>query len=716
MIISQGPTVFTHAVAVSNTNTSESHPTEGLWFSSIILTLASTKLIDYPMNEETNRASEQGEKAVVHIQFDPIFLTSVTHGNLDGSRGPGRLAADPGTIASQLTRTPHSNLTLTASLTASLTTMAPPARLVRWLAASLAITPSLALTPVHIALQHARSLQAASERITSYVVQRPAYNLSVPIDHFHNDSLYEPHSDGFFDLRYWVDESHYRPGGPVIVLAAGEIDADERLPYLDHGIVAMLARATGGVGVVLEHRYYGTSFPFQNVTVDNLRFLSTDQALADTAYFAKHVKFPRHGGLNAPDTPYIIYGGSYAGAFAAFARKLYPEVFWGAISSSGVTAAVFDYWEYFEAARLFAPGECGPRHQNIFKIIDNVLLGGDREKVHALKNVFGLGDLKEDKDFAETLSTPIYGLQSTNWDPELDDYEWGHYCGAITSGALLYGSTRHLLPTVKKLVAEAGFDDDDEVVYNLLNFIGFSKGTIARTLKGPCKGLSAQKCFSREEQLNDIAQHGLIPTWVISWFYQTCTQYVPTTPFSTAKLTRSDGATSSQAPASPKTSSPSSRASSTSPTRTPTAPFSSTSPPRPPSSTASTGSAASTSATRAWLLSTARATPGARRPRTAWVSPSGTRPWRSLLYCWTTVCIIGMRMVCQGNPVSRICRRSRLWKRSARRWTLSKRGCRSLRWRDDRDRLMTDPAICERVIDVCMNASCTNMKLYDQEQ
>ncbi|KFA53307.1 hypothetical protein S40293_04720 [Stachybotrys chartarum IBT 40293] len=403
--------------------------------------------------------------------------------------------------------------------------MAPPARLVRWLAASLAITPSLALTPVHIALQHARSLQAAGEPITAYAAQRPAYNLSVPIDHFHNDSLYEPHSDGFFDLRYWVDESHYRPGGPVIVLAAGEIDADERLPYLDHGIVAMLARATGGVGVVLEHRYYGTSFPFQNVTVDSLRFLSTDQALADTAYFAKHVKFPRHGGLNAPDTPYIIYGGSYAGAFAAFARKLYPDVFWGAISSSGVTAAVFDYWEYFEAARLFAPGECGPKHQNIFKIIDNVLLGGDRDKVRALKNVFGLGDLEEDKDFAETLSTPIYGLQSTNWDPELDDYEWGHYCGAITSGALLYGSTRHLLPTVKKLVAEAGFDDDDEIVYNLLNFIGFSKGTIVRTLKGPCKGLSAQKCFSREEQLNDIAQHGLIPTWVISWFYQTCTQW-----------------------------------------------------------------------------------------------------------------------------------------------------------------------------------------------
>jgi hypothetical protein len=31
----------------------------------------------------------------------------------------------------------------------------------------------------------------------------------------------------------------------------------DRLPFLDTGIVDILARATGGVGVVLEHRYYG---------------------------------------------------------------------------------------------------------------------------------------------------------------------------------------------------------------------------------------------------------------------------------------------------------------------------------------------------------------------------------------------------------------------------------------------------------------------------
>jgi hypothetical protein len=83
----------------------------------------------------------------------------------------------------------------------------------------------------------------------------PAHNLSVPIDFFHNDTRYEPHSNGTFNLRYWFDASNYKPGGPVFVLLSGETDGANRLPFLQKGIVAQVAAATGGVGVILEHRY-----------------------------------------------------------------------------------------------------------------------------------------------------------------------------------------------------------------------------------------------------------------------------------------------------------------------------------------------------------------------------------------------------------------------------------------------------------------------------
>jgi hypothetical protein len=74
-----------------------------------------------------------------------------------------------------------------------------------------------------------------------------------PLDHFGNST------DATFAQRFWVNKRHYRPrpGAPVIVIDGGETSGEGRLPFLDTGIADILARATGGVGVVLEHRYYG---------------------------------------------------------------------------------------------------------------------------------------------------------------------------------------------------------------------------------------------------------------------------------------------------------------------------------------------------------------------------------------------------------------------------------------------------------------------------
>ena len=145
----------------------------------------------------------------------------------------------------------------------------------------------------------------------------PAHNFSVPVDHFPNDPKYEPHSDEKFPLRYWYDATYYKPGGPVIVLAGGEVTADERLPFLEKGILHQLIEATNGLGVILEHRYYGESWPVPDLSVENLRFLDTQQALEDTVYFAQNVVFEglEDEDLTSKDTAWIAYGGSYAGAF-----------------------------------------------------------------------------------------------------------------------------------------------------------------------------------------------------------------------------------------------------------------------------------------------------------------------------------------------------------------------------------------------------------------
>jgi hypothetical protein len=243
----------------------------------------------------------------------------------------------------------------------------------------------------------------------------PAHNLSVPIDFFPNSPRYEPHLNGTFNLRYWFDASHYKPGGPVFVLLSGETSGENRLPFMQKGIVAQIAKATNGIGVILEHRYYGTSFPVPNISIENLRFLSTEQSLAEIDYFARNVKFEGiDADLTAPNTPWIAYGGSYAGAQAAFLRVVYPETFWGTISSSGVTVAIYDFWEYFEPIRWHAPPDVVKNTQFMVDVVDKIILKpNNTQNAQKLKDAFGMGGITDNRDFANQLAQGIYGWQGT---------------------------------------------------------------------------------------------------------------------------------------------------------------------------------------------------------------------------------------------------------------------------------------------------------------
>lgn len=354
------------------------------------------------------------------------------------------------------------------------------------------------------------------------------YNFSVPIDHFHNESRYEPHSNDTFPLRYWLTKTHLDASnpGPVFLLASGETSARDRLPFLKHGIIAMLAEATGGVGVVLEHRYYGTSFPVPDMGVDNMRFLSTEQALADTAYFARHVALPglEDRGLAPDQVPWIAYGGSYAGAFAAFLRTVYPDVFWGAISSSGVTEAIVDYWEYYEAARLYAPGDCAGVTADLVEVVDRILKlegSASKEDRGALKAAFGLEDLEHDDDFASVLASGISGLQGENWDPEEDSSTFGFYCGAMNSDSVLFASTRHLKGVVRRLLKAAAVEEEAQshLTTKMMNFIGY----VRQDVKTSCPKGNNTACFAARDaekwQRTDLHQG-----WQRSWMYQVCTE------------------------------------------------------------------------------------------------------------------------------------------------------------------------------------------------
>ncbi len=62
----------------------------------------------------------------------------------------------------------------------------------------------------------------------------------------------------------------------------------------------------------------------------NLKYLSSEQALADLANFISYQKTA----LNLIGNKWIVFGGSYSGSLAAWFRLKYPYLAHGAVASS----------------------------------------------------------------------------------------------------------------------------------------------------------------------------------------------------------------------------------------------------------------------------------------------------------------------------------------------------------------------------------------------
>jgi hypothetical protein len=275
-----------------------------------------------------------------------------------------------------------------------------------------------------------------------------AANLTQPLDHF------DPSNNITFPQRYWYSLRHYKPvegkPTPIFVLDSGETNAEGRLAYLDHGILDILANATGGIGVVLEHRYYGESFPARadlgsgtRWGVDQLRWLNNRQALEDSAQFVQKMKFPgtKNAHLTAPHQPVIYYGGSYPGARSAHMRVLYPHLIFGAIASSAVVAAIEEFPDYFYPISRGAQQDCSQAIQASIAWMDEILapepwkgqhqIKQDKVKVKQLLTKFGLEGLKEPADFANLLSYPLGTFQELNWDPSVTSDDFANFCTAL---------------------------------------------------------------------------------------------------------------------------------------------------------------------------------------------------------------------------------------------------------------------------------------------
>ncbi|BGP42000.1 hypothetical protein JCM10449v2_005997 [Rhodotorula kratochvilovae] len=352
----------------------------------------------------------------------------------------------------------------------------------------------------------------------------PAYVFDQLVSH--DSNVPPPYANATFQQRYWYDASHYKPGGPVILLDGGETDGANRIPFLRQGILRILGEATGGIGIVLEHRYYGESFPVQNLSTDSLRFLDTLQSLHDSAHFARTVQMPglEHLNLTAGQgTAWLYYGGSYAGAKAAFARSLFPDVFWGAIASSAVTTAIVDFWQYYEPIRQSAPADCVERLVENTALIDSLLLLNSSSLTSSLRGYFGLPNVTSDADFVNALALPLGSWQERNWDPTVGSRRFGAFCDALTNLTSLDSPSPSPVPflsfpspaTLDRLALSK---TPRETLESFSTYAAYVKQHIV-PLCPPDEPQDA--CFGTDEYSGD----GLDEYEWKSWAYQFCTEW-----------------------------------------------------------------------------------------------------------------------------------------------------------------------------------------------
>jgi hypothetical protein len=210
---------------------------------------------------------------------------------------------------------------------------------------------------------------------------------------------------GTFKQRYWYGNQFWKgPGSPIIALTPGEQDAAGfNVTYTQADrLTGLFAKEVGGAVVVIEHRYWGQSSPFDVLSAANLQYLTLDNAIHDITYFANNwlPPFDKSNKSHPSVAPWVYSGGSYSGALAGWIATVAPGTFWVYHGTSAVVEAIGNFWTYFEPVQQATPQNCSTDQNLVIDYIDGVLLNGTPEKKAALKHKFMLDGL-DDADFAE---------------------------------------------------------------------------------------------------------------------------------------------------------------------------------------------------------------------------------------------------------------------------------------------------------------------------
>lgn len=277
---------------------------------------------------------------------------------------------------------------------------------------------------------------------------------------------------GTFSQRYYLDET-YGPGkdAPVFFYICGESACSKGALS---GAIRKYAQTHHAKLVALEHRYYGKSLPFNSFSTKSLRYLTTDAALEDLAYFQRHLQ-----NKNDWTGPWISFGGSYPGSLSAYYRLKYPYLVAGALASSAPVMAKEDFIEYDRHVTEVAGLHCANQIRQVVSEVEATL--NNPEQLTQMKALFEASEIRDPVDFlyliADTGAAAIqYGMRDT-------------FCNYLDKGT----------------TPLTGYADFAKYMYSVL-------------------GVSAEEITAQGAMSEDPNDYGKF-VGQRQWYYQSCTEY-----------------------------------------------------------------------------------------------------------------------------------------------------------------------------------------------
>uniref|UniRef100_A0AAG5CU70 Prolylcarboxypeptidase n=1 Tax=Anopheles atroparvus TaxID=41427 RepID=A0AAG5CU70_ANOAO len=229
-----------------------------------------------------------------------------------------------------------------------------------------AILPRREATPLFFDRQR-RNPSPRAEDLLGNLANISEQFFNTAVDHFNHQN------QATWSNRYLSMMDHFVPTGPVLIFLAGDVPVAGSM-IDENTLINEMARDLGGAVFALETRFYGASLPTEDLSVENLRLLNTDQILADVADFVLHL---RRTVVGNPFAHVLVAGTGLGGSLAIWFRVRYPHLTDAAWSSSGYISAVYDFQDFSygwaNTAIDFGSQECYNRIFIAFHVAQNLI-------------------------------------------------------------------------------------------------------------------------------------------------------------------------------------------------------------------------------------------------------------------------------------------------------------------------------------------------------